>query len=451
MSNLSFADHFWGPNGFDVVEKRVKVSAVQCAQAVITCFPSSHLPQLSAMSNLSFADHFWGPNGFDVVEKRLNQGTDAIKLFAYFMEERASIEERYASSLQKLLKATGNLQEFGTLRDCWLAIRGETENIAKQHQQLGQTLLKDLNQPLNKFRDDQAKMRKQYLNEAWKVQKERKDLEGKIQKSKERYDDTAKKAELNQGIADRAKTENKSQNDVVKLVAKAQKYAKEEMLFEHEYKESINKMKSFQPTWEEKTASTFRELQRQEEERIEYIKQNLLKFVEVCTPFIPESAKRLMEKVKAIDKKEDVECFIRENQTGREIPGVPSFIPYGKSGGSSSSYSSISSPSPSSPLSISSPSSSAGSNGASPTSTSPAAKFSAPGKSPSVVSRFAPKSEPAKVKVRALYDYVGADANELDFFASDIIMVIEQDDSGWWTGEVEGRKGLFPSNYVEPV
>lgn len=71
--------------------------------------------------------------------------------------------------------------------------------------------------------------------------------------------------------------------------------------------------------------------------------------------------------------------------------------------------------------------------------------------------------------MKALYDYVGADAHEvcliylvcdtpdqlltsfrqLDFFANDIITVVQEDNSGWWTGEIDGRRGLFPSNYVE--
>lgn len=30
-----------------------------------------------------------------------------------------------------------------------------------------------------------------------------------------------------------------------------------------------------------------------------------------------------------------------------------------------------------------------------------------------------------------------------------VLVVIIQDQSGWWTGEKGGRQGLFPSNYVE--
>ena len=53
---------------------------------------------------------------------------------------------------------------------------------------------------------------------------------------------------------------------------------------------------------------------------------------------------------------------------------------------------------------------------------------------------------------RALYDYVGADQHELDLFAGDIFQILERDyDSGWWTGELNGRIGLFPSNYIEEL
>lgn len=34
------------------------------------------------------------------------------------------------------------------------------------------------------------------------------------------------------------------------------------------------------------------------------------------------------------------------------------------------------------------------------------------------------------------------------FSATQVLTVVSQDQSGWWTGEKGGRKGLFPSNYV---
>jgi hypothetical protein len=113
------------------------------------------------MSYSNFNEHFWGPNGGDVIEKRLNQGSESSKLFAYFLEERSAIEETYSKGLMKLLKNTANLTEFGTLRDSWLSIRGETENLSKIHHDLGVTLHKDLAASLNKFKEDQLKLRRQ--------------------------------------------------------------------------------------------------------------------------------------------------------------------------------------------------------------------------------------------------------------------------------------------------
>jgi len=36
----------------------------------------------------------------------------------------------------------------------------------------------------------------------------------------------------------------------------------------------------------------------------------------------------------------------------------------------------------------------------------------------------------------------------LAFRAGQVIHVFNRDPTGWWDGEVEGRRGWFPSNYV---
>ena len=49
-----------------------------------------------------------------------------------------------------------------------------------------------------------------------------------------------------------------------------------------------------------------------------------------------------------------------------------------------------------------------------------------------------------------MHDYQpeGRNINCLAFRARQIIRVLNRDPSGWWDGEVEGRRGWFPSNYV---
>jgi E3 ubiquitin-protein ligase SH3RF len=49
----------------------------------------------------------------------------------------------------------------------------------------------------------------------------------------------------------------------------------------------------------------------------------------------------------------------------------------------------------------------------------------------------------------AIYDFHGTEENELRFKKGDIIVVKQEHPSGWWVGELFGRDGLFPANYVE--
>jgi len=52
--------------------------------------------------------------------------------------------------------------------------------------------------------------------------------------------------------------------------------------------------------------------------------------------------------------------------------------------------------------------------------------------------------------VLALHDYFPQHQNAtcLSFKTGQIIRVLNKDASGWWDGELEGRRGWFPSNYV---
>jgi len=54
--------------------------------------------------------------------------------------------------------------------------------------------------------------------------------------------------------------------------------------------------------------------------------------------------------------------------------------------------------------------------------------------------------------VQALYDYNGEKGRDLNFKAGEKILVLDDSNpSGWWKGEMEGMMGFFPSNFVEKV
>ncbi|KLO19130.1 hypothetical protein SCHPADRAFT_899227 [Schizopora paradoxa] len=52
-------------------------------------------------------------------------------------------------------------------------------------------------------------------------------------------------------------------------------------------------------------------------------------------------------------------------------------------------------------------------------------------------------------RVRALYPFEGSEKGELSFQKGDIIKVVDQNYTEWWRGQLKGRTGIFPVNYVE--
>jgi len=57
------------------------------------------------------------------------------------------------------------------------------------------------------------------------------------------------------------------------------------------------------------------------------------------------------------------------------------------------------------------------------------------------------------IKARVLFDYKKAADDELTLTANEIVTILDKnvEDEGWWRGELNGRIGVFPDNYVEEI
>jgi len=49
----------------------------------------------------------------------------------------------------------------------------------------------------------------------------------------------------------------------------------------------------------------------------------------------------------------------------------------------------------------------------------------------------------------AIYDYTDGDSGDLELRAKQRLKIIERTSEDWWTGEVNGKQGLFPASYVK--
>lgn len=78
-------------------------------------------------------------------------------------------------------------------------------------------------------------------------------------------------------------------------------------------------------------------------------------------------------------------------------------------------------------------------------------KESLPNSSPKIPPRPSKAPSPQERKlVRALFDFSGS-ADELSFRTGDQIVVVNEVLDGWWMGELDGKKGLFPTPYTEVI
>ncbi|KAH8827478.1 hypothetical protein DL96DRAFT_1606821 [Flagelloscypha sp. PMI_526] len=55
------------------------------------------------------------------------------------------------------------------------------------------------------------------------------------------------------------------------------------------------------------------------------------------------------------------------------------------------------------------------------------------------------------MRVRALHTFESTEKGELGFEKGDIIKVVDRNYKDWWRGQIRGRTGIFPVNYVEPM
>ena len=73
------------------------------------------------------------------------------------------------------------------------------------------------------------------------------------------------------------------------------------------------------------------------------------------------------------------------------------------------------------------------------------------GKKGLVPANYLEPMTPFQVKAEALYDYKNHNDEELNFSAGDIILVDSAQAyvSDWWTGTINNKTGIFPAQYVK--
>lgn len=425
-----------------------------------------------------FANCFWGVDfnstaGFDALCKRMRDGKQMCQDFEDFIRQRADAEEKYGKSLMRIAESAKGKDEIGSLRDSWDVLKTETENMGKAHISLAQQLIEQLEQCVKDFREMQREKRKRVEETVKRSQRNKKSCFDTTLKNKRNYEQKCRDVDaVEDALKKSVSLVSKDEEKLRTRLGKA-KTAVEQA--DTAYQNSVRALEEARVVWEKEMEQCCDIFQALEEERIAFLRNamwaytnttslNCVKVDEIC-----EEVRKSLENC-AVES--DIHLFISIKQTGTERPAR---IEYENFYMVQSSQKVMS---PSSGVNISGPVAGTFHHSKETTIPQPAGTPKQATRRPQIPIPDIPTQEPLdesmystvdqtnkvkpreqvdqtnKVKpreqvCRAQFDYSAQGEQEISFKAGDLIKIHYKEDATWWCGECNGKKGMFPKDFVE--
>lgn len=426
------------------------------------CSSVSYFPPIcTTMSTGTFADDLW--DKFELIVKQVRNGKNFTNTAGKYLLKRAQIEREYAKSTLRLTqdKAFNADTELGTVKDCWFTTREEFGNFSSRHENLATELTK-IAEAMQNYLNEKKKYRKTLVANGDKLTRELKAAEQKESKAKLNYESLKKKHEEAEDEANKVSGTAKE----AKAKKTAEAASKKADAADTEYSDAVNQLVAVQQKfYNDEMPKILEELQKLEENRLDNMKDWFIAVAvaqETIAPALTTTTQNIRNVTEAIDRAADISGFITATTTHSVKPPPAVYVPYA-GGDSSRNNNTRMSMSPVTfkkadsvnPITSSSIPNGAPTTTSSQSTTSLVSSSSAAPVAATTTTAAASTSAPAggglRQQVRALYNYDATEDSELSFKANERLVVLQKDDSGWWQGELNGRVGMFPSNFVEVV
>ncbi|XP_044748475.1 protein kinase C and casein kinase substrate in neurons protein 1 isoform X2 [Coccinella septempunctata] len=453
---------------------------------------------------IATSDSFWEPNNYKKTTKRIEDGlkltTDLISLIS----ERAEIEKAYAKSLKTWSKKWNETiekgPEYGTTEAAWKGVLVEADRRCDLHLRIKDNLMNMVVSSIKNWQKDnfhksmmQLKEKKDMDDAFKKAQKPWVKLLQKVDKAKNDYHTACKteKSAINQE-RNAAGDSSLSQDQVKKLQDRVQKSKEEVQKCKDKYEAALTEINQYNPKYMEDMTGEFEKCQEMEAVRLKFIKATLFdihKYLNISQdPTLSQIYEELNHTINNADFEKDLKWWSNNHGVSMAM-NWPQFEEYteefrdihkGKSKDAPAtgitlihqrpvgedvhefSANNKSRPVPSSKTTIPA------------TNQENEVRKTDPAESPanrsSTITNGTNKEanpfeeeewdesdalvdngEPG-VPVKALYDYEGAESDELSFKQGDVFEKLEdEDEQGWCKGRKDGRVGLYPANYVEVI
>ncbi len=58
---------------------------------------------------------------------------------------------------------------------------------------------------------------------------------------------------------------------------------------------------------------------------------------------------------------------------------------------------------------------------------------------------------PQHRRAEVTYSFAATNDDELSLEPGDVVQILEEEEEGWWRGLLNGKEGVFPSNFVTAI
>ncbi|NXB77089.1 PPIP1 protein, partial [Donacobius atricapilla] len=396
--------------------------------------------------------------GYEVLVQRLLEGRKMCKDVEDLLKQRAQAEERYGKELVQIARKAGGQTEINTLKAAFEMLKQQIESVGNSHIQLA-VMLKEELKAIEEFRERQKEQRKKYESAMERMQKTKLSHYKKTMESKKTYEQKCREAdEAEQSFERTSASGNQKQTEKSQNKAKQCRDAASEA--ENVYKQNIEQLDKVRTEWEQEHIKTCEVFQLQECDRITILRNSLWVHCNQLSLQCVKDDEQYEEVRVSLENcavESDIDYFIKTKMTGTQPPdaiGYENYYsrePHGRS---------------------SSPTQSCGMmkrfsgllHGSSKNNTETATPSAPPlgmlcRKSLYQItdgvyaSIFVNEEDgiTSSQDYRVLYDYTAQNMDELDISEGDIVVVIAENEDGWWTAERNGQRGFVPGSYLEKL
>ncbi|GFW30904.1 protein kinase C and casein kinase substrate in neurons protein 1 [Trichonephila clavipes] len=422
------------------------------------------------------SDSFWEPGNYKKTTKRVEDGFRLSNDMITLIQERCEIEKVFAKSLRNWSKKWNELiekgPEYGTTEAAWKSALVEADRRCDMHLRVRDHLVNDVISQIKQWQKDNyhksmmtLKERKEMDDAFKKAQKPWAKLLQKVNKCKSEYHAACKneRSAINQERNASSDT-SLSPDQVKKLQDRVSKCKDEVQKTKERYEQALREINDYNAKYMEDMTVVFDKCQEFEEKRLNFFKEMLFGInscLNISTdPELPQIYEEYRHSIQNADASKDLKWWSTNHGVGMAM-NWPVFEEYNpdfhnvskkekknNDGGITLTNIQNNQTKNGKEKNLSNRNSGISTNGG-----QDANPFDDDqedwdeGSNDALVDN----GEPG-VPVKALYDYEGAEEDELSFKSGDIFEKLEdEDEQGWCKGRKDGRVGLYPANYVELV